>query len=126
MSDRPPKFPADVVTAVGAASIDQMKWEPLRGLSGVDHKVLWHSQEMTIGLIRLQPGAEEPGHAHDDAQHYLYVVHGNARIGGHLVKAGGFVVVPADVTHATTDVGPEGCTLFYTFVRTGSPVTRAP
>jgi uncharacterized RmlC-like cupin family protein len=126
MSETIVSFPTDAITVLDAASVDQARWEPLRGLPGVTHKVLWRSEDMIVGLVRLEPGAEEPGHAHHDANHHVYVVHGNARIGGEVVHRGGFVFVPAGVSHATTDVGSEGCTLFYTYVRRSSQTQTAP
>jgi quercetin dioxygenase-like cupin family protein len=108
-------FPGGVVNAVDATEVEKKPWEPLRGLAGVNHKVVWRSQEMIVGLVRIDPGAEEPGHAHADAQHHVYVLQGSARVGGTLVGTGGFVFVPAGVEHAITDVGADGCTLFYTF-----------
>ena len=62
----------------------------------------------------LGPGAEEPGHAHHDAAHRVYVLQGSARIGSQTVEAGAFAFAPAGVTHATTATGAEGCTLFHT------------
>jgi uncharacterized RmlC-like cupin family protein len=116
MSEAGLSFPTDALTVVGKASIDAQPWEPLRGLAGVNHKVLWRSGQMIVGIVRMEPGAQEPGHAHHDAHHHMYVLQGSARIGGQIVEAGGFAFVPAGVTHATTDVGAEGCTLFYTYL----------
>jgi len=108
-------FPTDALRVADKRSIDDQPWEPLRGLVGVNHKVLWRSGEMIVGIVRVESGAEEPGHAHHDADHHVYVLQGSARIGGHTVEAGGFVFVPAGVRHAITDVGAEGCTLYYTY-----------
>jgi quercetin dioxygenase-like cupin family protein len=115
MSEVEVSFPTDALSVVDRTSIDAQPWEPLRGLAGVDQKVLWRSGQMIVGIVRLAPGAREPGHAHHDADHHVYVLDGSARIGGHLMEAGAFAFVPAGVTHAITDVGPEGCTLFYTY-----------
>ena len=112
-------LPTDAVTVLDKRSIDDQPWEPLRGLAGVQHKVLWRSGKMVVGIVRLAPGAEEPGHAHHDAAHHVLVLHGSARIGGQTAEAGGFAFVPAGVTHATTAVGAEGCTLFYTYAIDG-------
>jgi quercetin dioxygenase-like cupin family protein len=105
----------DAVRVLDRSSIEDKPWEPLRGLAGVRHKVLWRSGEMIVGIVRLEPGAEEPGHAHHDAVHHVYVLHGSARIGGQTVEAGGLAVVPAGIRHAITHVGADGCTLFYTY-----------
>jgi uncharacterized RmlC-like cupin family protein len=116
MSEAGVSFPTDAVTVVDQTSIDGTPWQPLRGLSGVNHKVLWRMGEMIVGIVRLEAGAQEPGHAHHNADHHVYVLDGSARIGGQPVAGGAFAVVPAGVSHATTDVGPEGCTLLYTYV----------
>src|SRR5438874_13753584 len=63
-------FPAGVVNVVDAAEVEERPWQPLRGLAGVNHKVVWRSKEMIVGLVRIDPGAAEPGHAHADAQHH--------------------------------------------------------
>ena len=115
MSQAGVPLPVDAVTVLDRGSIEDQPWEPLRGLAGVQHKVLWRFGGMIVGIVRLEPGAEEPGHAHHDAAHHVYVLQGSARIGGRTVEAGAFAFVPAGVTHATTDVGAEGCTLFYTY-----------
>lgn len=109
-------YPSDAVTVVARPDIDGRPWEPLRGIAGVEHKVLWRSGQMIVGLVRLAPGAEEPGHRHHDADHHMYVLEGAARIAGQFVSSGGFCYVPAGVPHSTTDVGPDGCTFFYTYV----------
>ena len=115
MSQAGVPLPIDAVRVLDKRSIEDQPWEPLRGLAGVRHKVLCRSGEMIVGIVRLEPGAEEPGHAHHDAAHHVYVLQGSARIGGQTVEVGGFVFVPAGVTHATTEVGADGCTLFYTY-----------
>src|SRR5436309_1975874 len=80
MSEVGLSYPAGVVNVVDAAQVEKTPWEPLRGLAGVNHKVVWRSKEMIVGLVRIDPGAEEPGHAHTDAQHHVYVLQGSARI----------------------------------------------
>lgn len=109
--------PTGAVRVLDKRSIESQPWQPLRGLTGIQHKVFWRSENMVAGIIRLEPGAEEPGHAHHDAAHHVYVLQGSARIGGQTVEAGAFAFVPAGVTHATTAVGAEGCTMFYTYAR---------
>jgi uncharacterized RmlC-like cupin family protein len=121
MSEPAPSFRNDVVTVVDRASIDSTPWQPLRGLAGVNHRVLWRMGDMIVGIVRLEPGAKEPGHGHHDADHHVYVLDGSARIGGRPVGAGSFAFVPAGVTHETSDVGPEGCTLLYTYVTRPRP-----
>jgi hypothetical protein len=88
MSQAGVPLPTDAVSVLDKRSIDDQPWEPLRGLAGVQHKVLWRSGRMIVGIVRLEPGAEEPGHAHHDAAHHVYMLHGSARIGGQTVEAG--------------------------------------
>jgi uncharacterized RmlC-like cupin family protein len=116
MTETQVSFPLDQVTVVDRSEIEDRSWEPLRGLAGVEHKLLWNSGLMNVGLIRLAPGAVEPGHVHHDADHHVHVISGSANIAGQQVATGDFVYVPAGVRHATTDVGPTGCTFFYTYV----------
>ncbi|HEX2418507.1 MAG TPA: cupin domain-containing protein [Micromonosporaceae bacterium] len=116
MTETQVSFPLDQVTVVDNSEIRDRPWEPLRGLVGVEHKLLWNSGQMNVGLIRVAPGAEEPGHVHHNADHHVQVLSGSANIAGQHVGPGDFVYVPAGVRHATTDVGPDGCTFFYTYV----------
>lgn len=111
-----PQTPPHVsqVTVVAPAEIDRTPWQPLRGLAGVEHKELWRSGEMTVGLVRMAPGAMEPGHVHHTADHHVYVLSGSALVAGQPVSSGGVVHVPAGAAHSTT-AGPDGCTLFYTY-----------
>ena len=115
MSEAGAAFRTEAVSVVDKKTIDDSAWQPLRGLAGVNHKVLWRTGEMVVGIVRVEPGAEEPGHAHHDASHHMYVLDGSARIGGQTAAAGAFAFVPSGVTHAITDVGPGGCTLLYTY-----------
>ncbi|HEX6076518.1 MAG TPA: cupin domain-containing protein [Micromonosporaceae bacterium] len=116
MTETQVSFPLDRVGVVDGSEIEDRPWEPLPALAGIERKLLWNSGRMNVGLIRVAPGAEEPGHVHHDADHHVHVLSGSARIAGKRVSAGAFVYVPAGVSHATTDVGPDGCTFFYTYV----------
>jgi uncharacterized RmlC-like cupin family protein len=116
MTETQVSFPLDQVTVVARTEIEDRGWEPLRGLDGIDHKLLWSSGQMNVGIIRVAPGGQEPGHVHHNADHHVHVLSGSANIAGRHVNAGDFVYVPAGVPHATTDVGPQGCTFFYTYV----------
>src|SRR5215207_5129590 len=89
MSQAGVPLPIDAVRVLDRGSIEDQPWEPLRGLAGVQHKVLWRFGQMIVGIVRLEPGAEEPGHAHHDAAHHVYVLQGAPRIGGKPVEAGG-------------------------------------
>jgi mannose-6-phosphate isomerase-like protein (cupin superfamily) len=98
-----------------SAAVEALPWEPRPGLEGVSHKVLWRSGDVVVGLMRFEPGASEPGHAHHAAHHHLWVVSGSATVAGEELSSGGYAYIPPGVQHATTDVGPEGCVLLFTY-----------
>jgi glyoxylate utilization-related uncharacterized protein len=90
-----------------------MDWEPLRDLDGVGHKVLWQSGAVTVGLIRVEPGAEKPPHVHHHAHHHIWIVSGAATMLGQRITASSYLYIPPGIVHEVTDVGPEGCVFFY-------------
>ena len=98
-----------------AADVDAIAWEPLRGLPGVAHKVLWKSGDTVLGLMRLEPGAENPAHVHHGAHHHILVTQGSATMMGTVVKEGSYLYIPPDVSHDVVEVGPAGCTFLYTY-----------
>src|SRR5512143_1692915 len=95
---------------LASAAVDRVPWGLLRGLAGVHQKVLWRSGDVVIGLIRVDPGASEPGHVHYSAHHHIWIVAGEGTMMGQRVGAGSYLYVPPGVQHDVTDVGPEGCT----------------
>lgn len=97
-----------------AAQIDEMPWEQI-GTAGVDHKVLWQSGDVVIGLIRVAAGAVKPEHVHLGAHHHIWVTSGSCRMVGRDVAAGSYVYIPPGVPHAVDNVGPQGCEFFYTY-----------
>jgi uncharacterized RmlC-like cupin family protein len=113
---------AGVPRVLSTADVDGMAWEPLPGMPGVAQKVLWRSGEIVIGLIRVEAGHERPAHVHLAAQHHIWVVAGSCTMLGREVGAGAYVHVPPGVRHAVTEVGPDGCTYFYTH----RPLERRP
>lgn len=98
-----------------SAAIATDAWENLRDLPGVGQKILWRSGDVTIGLIRVDPGAEKPAHVHHGAHHHIWMVSGEATMVGQRVDAGSYVYIPPGVEHEVTDVGPDGCVFFYTY-----------
>ena len=103
------------------ADIDAMPWESI-GVQGVEHKVLWQSGDVVIGLIRVAPGASKPEHAHHGAHHHIWLTSGSCDMVGRTVEAGAYVYIPPGVPHAVTNVGPTGCEFFYTY----RPVEQPP
>jgi quercetin dioxygenase-like cupin family protein len=109
-----------------SAEVDALPWQPLGNTPGVSHKVLWRSGDVVLGLIRLEPGAENPAHVHQGAHHHILVTHGSATMIGRPLDAGSYVYVPPGVAHEVVDVGPEGCTFFYTYRPVEVPPRGAP
>lgn len=95
--------------------IDTLPWEDLRGIDGVAHKVLWQSGDVVLGLIRVEAGHEKPEHVHHGAHHHILITQGECTMVGQALTEGAYVYIPPDVPHAVTEVGPQGCTFFYTY-----------
>jgi hypothetical protein len=93
------------------AGLDRLPWRPVQNCPGVQEKELWRSSDGVHALIRYEPGSRTPGHAHQIADHHIWVVSGAATIGGRPVAAGSYVHVPATTEHPIQDVGPGGCTI---------------
>jgi quercetin dioxygenase-like cupin family protein len=101
--------------------VDAIPWEPLRDLDGVYHKVLWRSGDAVIGLMRVTAGKSEPRHVHFHAHHHIWVVAGSGTIAGRAVSGGSYAYIPPGVEHGISDVGPSGCTVFYSYRPVRSP-----
>ncbi|MFL5039155.1 MAG: cupin domain-containing protein, partial [Xanthobacteraceae bacterium] len=56
---------------------------------GVERKILFRTEGRVTYLIRGQPGARLPGHAHDDDEE-LYVLQGDLTMGTLTLRAGDF------------------------------------
>jgi quercetin dioxygenase-like cupin family protein len=89
-------------------------WEPLNGIDGATHKVLWQSGAVVIGLIRVEAGSTKPEHTHHGAHHHMLITSGSCVMLGQRVDEGSYVYVPPGVPHAVDDVGPHGVEFFYT------------
>lgn len=103
------------------AQVEAIPWEPLRDLDGVFHKVLWRSGNAVIGLMRVASGKSEPHHVHYHSHHQIWVISGSGTIAGRAVSAGSYAYIPPGVEHGIGDVGPDGCTVFYSY----RPVAQA-
>jgi glyoxylate utilization-related uncharacterized protein len=101
----------DQLYAVDAQQIDELPWEPVVGCVGVDQKILWRFGDFVQALIRYAPGASSRGGPHLAAHHHIWVVSGEATIGGHRLGAQSYMHVPPGAEHGVRDVGPEGCVL---------------
>jgi hypothetical protein len=98
------------VSSLSPAEIDQLPLRPVMGLEGVRAAELWRRGDLVDALIVYDPDAATPGVAHLAAHHHIWVVSGEATIGGRVLTAGSYVYVPPKVAHPIT-AGGEGCTL---------------
>lgn len=101
-----------LIVATGS-DIDGMEWEDV--LPGVHQKVLWRSGDTSLGLMKVDAGHENPEHTHHAAHHHILILDGECTMLGKHVGAGSYVYIPPTVAHAVTEVGPDGCTFFYTY-----------
>lgn len=95
--------------------VDAIEWEPLGDDPALQHKVLWRSGSVVLGLIKVAPGGVNPAHVHEYAQHHILVTQGEATMVGKRLGVGSYAYIPPGVAHDVTDVGPDGVTFFYTY-----------
>jgi quercetin dioxygenase-like cupin family protein len=69
------------------------------------------------GVLHLNPGAAVGVHAHRYAVHHVWVTEGDCLIEGRRLGPGSYVFVPAGTDHGIEKAGPDGCTLFYLYLR---------
>jgi quercetin dioxygenase-like cupin family protein len=120
MTRRGPGAPNAVIT-LRPAEIDERPWQPVAGCPGVKVKELLRQGGTVHALIAYEPGAATPGTPHTHADHYIWMVSGEATIAGGRVTAGSYVYVPMGVSHPIGDVGADGCTLLQMHVAVRSP-----
>lgn len=84
---------------LAGADVEAMPWEPLRGLVGVRHKVLWQSGDTVIGFIRVDSGAVKPEHTHHGAHHHILITQGSATMLGRPFTAGAYLYIPPGTPH---------------------------
>ncbi|MDZ7576839.1 MAG: cupin domain-containing protein [Candidatus Nanopelagicales bacterium] len=97
------------------ADIDAMPWESRPEMPGVTHKVLWQAGDVVLGVMRVEHGAENPIHTHHGAHHHILILEGECTVLDKRVGPGSYIYIPPTVPHGATDVGPDGCTFFYTY-----------
>jgi quercetin dioxygenase-like cupin family protein len=105
------------VTVLTHGDLHEIGWVPLHGAEGIENKILWRSEsgDTIVGLMRLQPGAADAGHAHPGATQHAWIVEGHARVAGRDVGPGSYVFVPPGADHHTAAVGSQACTMFYVY-----------
>jgi quercetin dioxygenase-like cupin family protein len=103
-----------LIVASGA-DIDAMQWEGVPGVPGVYRKTLWQSGDVTLGMMRVDEGKENPEHTHHAAHHHILILDGDCTMVEKRLGPGSYIYIPPGVPHAVTEVGPGGCTFFFTY-----------
>lgn len=98
-----------------AADVDSIEWVADDNHPGVRHKVLWQSGATVLGLMEVDPGAENPQHSHHAAHHHILILAGSCQMLGKSVGPGSYLYIPPGVPHAARNEGPEVCRFFYTY-----------
>ncbi|MCB0918067.1 MAG: cupin domain-containing protein [Actinobacteria bacterium] len=101
--------------AATSAEIDAMDWQAEERGSGVKYKVLWQSGRTVLGVMRIEPGAENPEHTHHGAHHHIVILNGECSIAGRHLDAQSYIYIPPGVAHGVSDVGEDGVEFFYTY-----------
>ena len=91
----------------------RLRWHRLPGADGVMAKILSAGDGEVAGLLLVEPGCGIEPHAHASGDHHMYVLEGRCWFGDELLVEGGYVRVPAGVTHSLRGCGPSGCRLLY-------------
>jgi quercetin dioxygenase-like cupin family protein len=103
--------------AMSAGEIANTQWQSFREQPGVQVRELWRSADGVAGLLRLEPGAQEPEHTHHFGHHHQWIIDGTATVGGVPLGPGAYIHFPAGLPHAIDHVGPEGCTMYFVYQR---------
>lgn len=110
MSDTSPHTPQPIVMEDImdlAARADTLEWQDFR--DGVDLYQIYGvmgAKGPSACLLRYQPGAKVPRHAHTGYEHIL-VLSGSQTDDGGTIKAGDILISPPGTDHAI--VSDEGC-----------------
>ena len=94
--------------------VDELRWEPFPGSTGVEHKVIYDMADTVAGLLRLSPGAEEVSHLHLHGEHHLWVLEGSVTVDETDLPAASYLHIPARLRH-TVRGGADGGLVFYVF-----------
>lgn len=72
-------------------------------------RTLWQGEHFMVGLNCLEPGQQQPLHAHEGADKFYLVLEGGARfiVGDEEREAesGALVIAPAGIEHGVTNTG---------------------
>lgn len=96
--------------------------EPL--YPGVEHEVLWRRGQDRAGLMWVRGDATIPEHAHDEAEHHIWLLEGQARVMDRTFHHPAYWHVPAGVPHEIEGVAPNGCTVLYLYLECGAGPDR--
>ena len=95
---------------------EEVPWEPMPGVSGIEMKVLVQDRETGLftGLFRLEPGAVVPDHIHTDIEQ-IYVLEGTFADEDGVAHAGDFIWRPKGNRHEAHS--PDGCVILGFFLK---------
>ena len=102
------------------SQVESVPFKPLGDLEGVAHKLLWEDGTSTAGVLTVEAGHRLGSHAHHANHHHLWVLSGRGMILGVEVGPGGYVHIPAGVSHDIDCQSTDGCTVFYLYMRAAS------
>ncbi|HET6953735.1 MAG TPA: cupin domain-containing protein [Acidimicrobiales bacterium] len=109
--------PAPAPTVLDQSAIEALPWLPLEGFAGVSFRLMWRSGKSVAGMMHVAPGAELSPHEHRYSHHHMWVLDGYGTAMGRPVTPGTYLHIPAGVEHGLGDVGPQGCTFLYLYLR---------
>jgi mannose-6-phosphate isomerase-like protein (cupin superfamily) len=113
-------------TLVDASAIEAQPWHDLAGFENVKYKLLWQSGKSVAGIMYVAPDGRVDPHSHRRSQHHIWVLEGSAEMLGQQVGPGSYLHVPAGVEHGITAPGPQGCTVFYLYLREDDTAPAGP
>jgi quercetin dioxygenase-like cupin family protein len=103
-----------------ADAVGRLPLEPLGGLEGVRHRVLWRDDGTSMaGVLTVAGGHHLGSHSHRANHHHLWVLEGRATVLGTELGPGGYAHIPSGVDHDIDARGSDGCTVFYLYERLG-------
>ena len=111
---------AAALTALDPIDIEFLQWVPVSGCRGVRTKQLWRSADAVCAIVECDPGASMPGLPHFLSGHHIWVIQGQAIVGGRHLGAGSYAHVPPETAHPFT-AGEQGCTMVQVHQRCEPP-----
>lgn len=88
-------------------------------LTWVSNAKVTGTENLTVGLVTMNPGQSNPKHSHPNCDEVLYMIQGEVdhSLGGdmHHLKAGDFIVIPRGVPHDAVNTGTELVKMLVTY-----------